>query len=113
MVTTTSPPPSGSRRLGRLESQVDEHGQTTRTTEDKIDVSKGELEGILQRLGYLQEKFVDASDFLGVRNMVNGHDTRIIRLHQATVSGPAPSAGMLHLPLYSGDRSSKSFEHGY
>ena len=45
------------------------------------------------------------SDFIAVRSLVNRHDTEIISLRQAALTEPAPETAKLHLPLYSGERS--------
>ena len=47
MATTTSPAPSGSARLGRLESQVEKQGQIIRAL-------KREMEEVTRRLGFVQ-----------------------------------------------------------
>ena len=97
MATTTSPAPSGSARLGRLESQVEEQGQIIRTM-------KRELEEVTRRLGSVQGSSVELSDFLSARSMVSRHDTEIISLRQTAMSAPAPTQDpteKLYLPLYS------------
>ena len=64
------------------------------------------MEEVTRRLGSVQGRFVEVSDFHEVRSMVSRHDTEIISLRQAAMSAPAPeSKAKLHLPLYSNDRS--------
>ena len=56
MATTTYyTVPSEIAKLGRLENQVEDHGQTIRTMKDEISRSQRELEEVLRRLVSLLE----------------------------------------------------------